>query len=242
MELLIDIGNTAAKIGYFDGKITKVDVFPISDILSNKFNILLDNVSSIYISSVVPDANKIIKKYFESIGIKDIRFVNTSQSVNFALDIDNKDELGTDLFSDIAGGLSLYKAPLLIVDLGTASKILFVDKNSSFKSCAILPGLALAFKSLANNTALIEHYDFATPKPLLECKNTKEVITSSAIYGHAEMINGLIRRYRQEIGYEVKIILTGGYAEKIKQYFDFEFDYVKNLTLIGISEIFKGSK
>lgn len=238
MKLLIDIGNTLSKFAY-DTSLKEEDILSVntSDIKRDDFVFpSFKDVDSVYISSVVPLVSDKVTKYFSSLN-KKVFLIKPKDNKLVKLDIDNVNELGSDLFCDLVSASKKYQGHLLIVDLGTASKILYLNKDKVFVSCAIVPGLDIVIKSLGQNTALIDTYEFEEPKELLKCKNTKDVVISSAIYSHIDVINGFVNRFKKEINEPVKIILTGGHASKIRNDLNFSYSYEPLLTLLGIKEL-----
>jgi len=239
MRLFIDIGNTLSKFGLEEnGNFLEVLSWPTSELYKYKIDkTIFENVDSAYISSVVPKASEVMNELLLQNNIKNIRYIGPKDKTPIEIDIENPDELGTDLLCDLVGGHVKYGAPLLIIDLGTASKVLLLNKNGMFQHCVIIPGLKLGFTSLCDNAALLNNRIIEKAKKYTDCHNTKDVISTSIIYSHADSINGAVRRFEKEIGYKCKRILTGGYSKYIKNYLDFNFVEEPNLALTGLKEI-----
>ena len=155
-----------------------------------------------------------------------------------ALKIDNPNEVGNDLISDLVGSKEKYGYPTLIADLGTASKILLLDKNGAFASCVIMPGLSLSASSLMNKAALLPEVSLEAPQTVL-AKNTIEAMNAGIVFGHIDMINGLINRYEKTLGYKTKHILTGGGAVYLKDLIGEDFIYDEDLNLDGLNALLK---
>ena len=154
------------------------------------------------------------------------------------IDIPSPDELGQDLVSDIIGGVSKYGYPLLIVDLGTASKVLYIDERGKFVNCNILPGLGLCRESLAKNASLLPKIELRVPETVL-ANNTIDAMNTGLVYGHAHMIEGIVSRYEQELNKKIKTVITGGYLNLLKPLFEKDFIIDFNLTMEGIYNIYK---
>lgn len=236
MTLLIDIGNTATKFAKSNSSLEEVFVVPTVDVIKGLSSQNLEDVDKAFISSVVPEKSYDVRNFLEVKNIKS-EFVEVSNEHGVIINIKNKNELGTDLFCDLVGAKSVSELPLLVIDLGTASKVLLLDTDSRFYSCAIIPGMELALNSLGTNTALIKKYGIDKPCKLLECNNTKDVVIASVIYSHIDSINGFVNRYEKETGKTLNKIITGGYAKNILDSLNFKFEYVPNLTLIGLNKI-----
>lgn len=244
MKLLIDIGNTATKFGYLDDEFYYLDRCFNSELNKDKLNALLskDNIEDIYVSSVAPKVTDLLSKYFASKYNLNIKEVSVVDFDNLKIEIDNKNELGLDLYCDLLGAVNKYHSPMLIVDMGTATKILLVTKDNVFSSCVILPGMGISKRILNEATELLPNTDLDEVKKLSESRNTIDVINSSVYYGHVEMINGLLERYEKEIGYKCLHIFTGGNAIKILKDIKAPYIYNENLCLEGISIYVKKRK
>ena len=251
MRLFIDIGNTATKIATFENE--KMSIFAVVDtekILKGEITLesifptnLISNIEDAYVSSVVPVVAHMINDHFELLN-KEIDFVHPWDDSGVKINIDNPKELGADLLCDLAAGYHLFGSPLLIIDLGTVTKFLFIDDKGVFSTCSFLPGLELTFRTLGQNTALLPKVEMGNIKPLLDNHNTVDVIMSSTYYSHIDMLNGMVKRYRDALNYPFKIILSGGNANKIKDTneLNFEYEYVDNLCLLGIKIISERKK
>ena len=242
MKLYIDVGNTATKFAIDE----KEGIKPILTVKTSKIEEDVDGALSIlnvaeldgaYVSSVVPLVSKALQEYFQRKYNIKVSFISSEDESGIVLDIDNKDELGADLLCDLAGAKALFGQPLLIIDLGTATKFLFIDNKGVFFTCAIIQGLELSLQNLSKNTALLPLLNFDEVKPLLENRNTKDVLVSSAYYSHVDMINGMIARYKKAVGYPFKVVLTGGNIDKIAKDLDFDYEIKNNLCLEGIKVI-----
>lgn len=243
MNLYIDIGNTTIKFAVDDADNVKKVLFFLSKEFNNhKLEVyeLFEkyNINKAYISSVNPTAYNILYKTLtKKMGKNNVITIGPRDPVNFGIDIEFPDELGTDLLCDMEGALIKYNAPLLIIDVGTASKVLYMPKNKVFTSCAIVPGIEVTMDLLYNSTSLLSKETLREPKKYLDSHNTSDVIVSSTVFGHADMLNGMIKRYEQETGEKCTKILTGGYAEFLKKYLDFAYEFEPNLAFLGLKEI-----
>ena len=112
-----------------------------------------------------------------------------------------------------------------------------------------MPGLTLSALSLSNKAALLPEVSLIAPKTVI-AKNTLSAMNAGIVYGHADMISGLINRLghadmisglinrlENEIGYPCKHILTGGGAVYVKEILGDSFIYDRNLNLDGLNII-----
>ena len=251
MNLCIDVGNTTIGVGFFkeekllkrliftvDEKKTKDEYLSILYRTLKENNFATDDVKQIIFSSVVPSVNiHLLGALRECFHIEPMR-IAPGIKTGLTVHVDNPNEIGNDLIAVMVGAKEKYHYPCLIADLGTASKVLLVDKTGAFTSCVIMPGLSLSANSLSNRAALLPEVSLAAPKTIM-AKNTVDAMNAGITIGHAEMVNGVIARYEKELGYKCKHILTGGGAVYVKEIIGNDFIYDESLVLDGLNLIIK---
>ena len=248
MNICIDVGNSTIGIGAFkDNKLVErmvVNTDPrftedeFYQLFKKTFAFMVgnDQIENIIFSSVVPQVNvSLLSALAMLTEVKPI-LIGPGTKTGLSIKVDNPMEIGNDLIADLVGAKEKYGYPCIIADLGTASKILLLDNNGTFVSCLIMPGLTLSDESLSNKAALLPEVSLIAPNSIL-AKNTLGAMNAGIVYGHADMILGLIRRIEKEIGYSCKHILTGGGATYIKEIVNDEFIYDKDLNLNGLNII-----
>ena len=151
--------------------------------------------------------------------------------------LDNPSELGSDLCSDSVGAIYKYGAPTIIVDMGTATKVLLVNQKGEFEGGVITPGFMLSQKALVDNASLLTETRIKAPKKVVG-KNTIDCMNSGALYGTKHMILGLVNDFEKELGVSCHKVLTGGNAIFFKDLLN-DFIYDENLTLDGVYQILK---
>lgn len=254
MIILIDIGNTNIYSGiYNNNKLIKefrthTDLNKSSDEFLSTFKSLLlthnvdfKDIEGGIISSVVPSLTIIVKKAVEELIYKEIKVVGKKLKSGLSIKIDNPSELGSDLVCDCVGGISKYGFPLIIADLGTANKVLVVDKNSNFVGCTIGPGIKIGMQSLTSNAAQLMDVSLSAPSKVIG-KNSIDSLNSGATYGTSSMLEGLASKIEEELGYPCKKVLTGGNAILIKDIINEEFIYDSSLILEGLFQIYNKNR
>ena len=254
MNICIDVGNSTIGIGAFiDNKLVErmvVNTDPhfteeqFYQLFKRPFNFVKEgkaSIDNIIFSSVVPQVNlPIINALKELTNINPI-LIGPGTKTGLAIKVDNPLEIGNDLIADLVSAKEKYGYPTLIADLGTASKILLLDKTGTFTSCLIMPGLTLSAQSLSNKAALLPEVSLIAPNTVL-AKNTLSAMNAGIVYGHADMILGLINRIEKELGYSCKHILTGGGSIYLKDILKDDFIYDQNLNLDGLNIIVNKNK
>ncbi len=242
MNLLVDIGNTESKFGYFvkDNFVLLGRLF--NECISEGTLLPLfknaPEFERIFVSSVAPKVTKKIDDILYKQYKKPLELVSVNDNHLVKINIDNKDELGLDLLCDIVGGYHYYGESTVIVDFGTATKILFIDKDGVFSSCSIFLGLSKSKAALTSSTELIPEITKFEVKPISECHNTVDVINSSSYYSQLFTVRGIIDKYEKEVGYSLKKVITGGNAVMFKDEFK-EDIYDKYLLFKGLALLTK---
>ena len=255
MNICIDVGNSTIGIGVFkDNKLierkiidtnlesTDEDFYQLFKGLFDDLSKEKEEITSVIYSSVVPQINNYLLAGLKKLIEFEPLLIGPKTVTDLEIDVDNPSEIGNDLIADLVGAKEKYRFPCLIADLGTASKILLLDETGTFTSCLIMPGLTLSAESLSNKAALLPEVPLTMPKTIM-ASNTLSAMNAGVIYGHADMILGLTKRYEEELGYPCTHILTGGGAIYLKDILQSDFIYDQNLTLDGLNIIInKNSK
>ena len=174
MVICVDVGNTTVAVAAFKGdelivrnyfdyetSFSKDEFFSYLKSLKDIPN---EPVSDIIYSSVVPPIDKELCSSFEEFyKAKVNRIDKTNKEILSFFDVENANEVGEDLIADVIGGSKKYGYPLLIVDIGTASKVLYINENNKFNSANILPGLGLCVRSLFKDTSLLPKIELFVP-------------------------------------------------------------------------------
>ncbi|MCQ2814788.1 MAG: type III pantothenate kinase [Bacilli bacterium] len=247
MRLCIDVGNTTIDVGIFyknllkekfifntNNKLTTDELyFSLKQILTDEY---LNNINEAVIASVVPSLNTPLVNAINKLVKVKILFINSQINTGLDMMVDNPNEVGADLVADLVSTKEIYGFPSLIADLGTATKLMLLDKNGVFNSCVIIPGLSLGLDAITKTAALLSETALENPTSLKDSKNTNRAIVNGVIYSHIDTLVGMAKRYENELGYPLKLILTGGNAVYVKDLLN-NFIYDENLCLTGINDI-----
>jgi len=250
MILTIDIGNTNIVIGC-----AKNEKIIFSERLSTfrtqtslEFAILFKNILEIYnvdskkidgaiIASVVPSVTGNVKSAAEKIINGKVIVVGPGIKTGLSIVIDNPAQLGADLVVGAVAGIHYYGFPLIIFDLGTATTVSVIDKNSSYIGGMIMPGVNTSQEALTKNTSLLQKVAIGAPKKVIG-KNTVDCMKSGAVFGTAACIDGVIDRIEKELGYKLKVIATGGLSGHIVPHCTHEIITNDDLLLNGLMQIY----
>lgn len=243
MILLVDVGNTNIKMGLVkDDEI--IQVYRINSfknktsdeyylILKDMFN--LNEIKQVAISSVVPQITYVLNELFINYTKTKVLILEQKIKTTIMVKADNQKEVGADLICDAKG---LLGEEALIIDLGTATKYIYV-KDNTIHGLAIAPGLEISINALVKDTALLPNIDLKLPKKILG-NNTISCMQSGVIYSTVYAVDGFIENIRKEVNNpNLKIVATGGLAKLIVPLCRNNIDIDDLLNLRGLYEILK---
>ena len=246
MILAVDVGNTNIVIGCLEGGEIRntVRVRTESGQTAAEYGIKLKQLFDFFdidgkgfegaiLSSVVPPVTGPLKQAIEWLtGVKCL-LVGPGMKTGMNVRIDDPGTLGCDLVVGGVAAIHEYGAPLIVLDLGTATTITLIDENRAFRGGAIIPGVKLSYRALAAGTSLLPDISITPPKKCI-ATNTVDCMHSGAVFGTAAMIDGMIDRMEAELGLPCKVIATGGIAKHIVPYCRHEIVCDDTLLLKGL--------
>ncbi len=249
MIIAFDLGNTALTIGVYEQGRLKHRFFTTADLTrtSVEYRLIIQSFmeatpfdyqdcEAIVFSSVVPPLAAVVKEAIADLFAAPILTVGRKAKTGIALHVDHPSEVGADLVSASVGGLYKYQAPLVIADLGTATKIIAIDAGGAFVGVTIAPGLMVSLQALIGRASLLPEVDLELPHQVIG-RNTNDAINGGTLYGHAALVQGLAAQVQKELGTDKPVILTGGYAKHVKSLLP-QFIYDENLLLDGLYQIY----
>lgn len=250
MILAVDIGNTNIVIGCIEGEKVRF-VERVSTDLSKtelefavEFKTLFDlyrigikDIKGSIISSVVPPLNNIVRSAMEK--LLRIRPLLVGPGLKTGLNIlmDNPGQVGSDLIVNAVAGLQYYGAPLILIDMGTATTISVVDEKKNYVGGMIMPGVKVSLESLVNRTSQLPRISLEAPKKIIG-KNTVECMKSGIVIGQAAQMDGMVERIWEEIGTQAAVVATGGLAGCIIPHCKNQIICDNELTLKGLGIIY----
>lgn len=250
MLIVFDIGNTNVVCGVYENKKliadfrvmtnTKITEDELGTMYLNLFKINkidFSELEGVIVSSVVPSINTafsmFIKKY---LGVEPI-MVGPGLKSGIKIKIENPKSLGADLLTGLVGAYEKYPTNLIVIDLGTATKLLVLTANKEFIGGIISPGVLTSLNALSDHTSSLPYINLEVPKKVVGT-DTIACMQSGVVYGTASMIDGLVEKINQEHPADYKVILTGGLSKYIKDTLKTEVIYEPHLLLEGLKYLF----
>ena len=254
MLLAIDIGNTNIVIGcmrddeiVFKARIA-TDRLRTSDQygveiknMIEAFGVNLKEIDDCIISSVVPPVFNSVRTGVLKIIGKQPMVVSPGLKTGLNINVDVPSQVGSDRIVIAVAALAEYEAPLILMDLGTATTIEVVEPDNRYVGGVIFPGVMVSLDALTSRAAQLPGISLDKPKAVIG-KNTVDCMRSGMMYGTAAMIDGIIERIEEELGHKATIVATGGLARFITPLCKREIILERDLLLKGLNIIYKKNK
>lgn len=250
MILAVDIGNTNIVIGcierekvYFVERVstdtakTELEYVVAFKTLLDLYHIKVEEITGSIIASVVPPLTNIMKSAMSKLLHNEPLVVGPGVKTGLNILMDHPGQVGSDLIVNAVAGLKYYGAPIIIIDMGTATTISVVDEKKNYIGGMILPGVKVSLESLVNRTSQLPRISLEAPKKIIG-KNTIDCMKSGIIMGQAASMDGMIDRIWEELGYKAAVVATGGLAGCIVPYCKQKIVYDNELTLKGLNIIY----
>ena len=254
MLLAIDIGNTNIVIGcirddeiLFEARIA-TDRTRTSDQygveiknMLEAFGVRKEELTDCIISSVVPPVfNSVRTGVIKVIGKQPI-VVGPGLKTGLNIQVDVPSQVGSDRIVIAVAALAEYEAPLILMDLGTATTIEVVEPGNVYMGGVIIPGVKVSVDALTSRAAQLPGISLDQPKNVIG-KNTVDCMRSGVMFGTAGMIDGIVDRMEEELGHKSTLVATGGMAQFVTPLCKHEIILEKDLLLKGLNNLYKKNK
>ena len=256
MLLAVDIGNSSVTLGLFaaDGSLQfRCGAETVRGKSADECAVLFRSMFLLHgadpacvtdriLSSVVPPVTHAVSRAIEILTGQKPLCVGPGVKTGLNIRIDTQTQLGSDLVADAVAALSAYQAPMVIVNLGTATTFTVINREGVLEGVIIAPGVRVSMDALAEYGAALPDISVAAPKRLI-AKNTAESMQAGVLFGHAAMLDGMVRRIARELGEDVvTTVVTGGLAETVLPYCETACKHCPDLTLTGLYRIAEKNK
>lgn len=225
MLLTIDLGNTNLTLGLYEADRLgphwrlATDHARMPDEYGLQFLGLLEHVGrtaddliGICLASVVPHLTQRVAQACSEYLRQDPLVVDTGVKTGIRIRYEDPRAVGADRVADAVATMRLYGGPACIVDFGTATTFNALTKDGEYLGGAITAGIGLAADALFTRAAKLPQIDLQRP-PSVIGRNTVHAMQSGLLFGYVSMVEGMVIRFRAELGNDMKVIATGGHAE-----------------------------
>ena len=227
MLLVMDIGNTSITIGLYkaDKLGPRWRLASDNDRTSDEYGILMiqlleraavrpDDVREIAMASVVPPLTGTIelacRDYLNTVPL----IVDAGTRTGIPLRYEDPKQVGADRVVNAAAVRRIYRGPVCIVDFGTATIFDAISAEGEYLGGAISPGIGIASDALFRRAAKLPRVEIIRP-PAAIGRNTVHSLQSGLLFGYVGLVEGMVNRFRAELGPDMKTVGTGAFVEQI---------------------------
>ena len=254
MLLTIDCGNTNIVFALFDGDNVRGEwrTATHAERTADEFGVWLSQVMTMsgldrsmvdgcIIASVVPaldfSLKSLCRRYF---GKEPLIVGEEGVKLGIGINMERPEEVGADRLVNAVAAHAAYGGPLIIIDFGTATTFDVVDGEGTYCGGAIAPGPNLSMEALHMAAAKLPRVAIARPRQgQVIGKTTVAAMRSGVYWGYVGMIEGLVRRIKDEFGSEMTVVATGGLAPLFNEATSCINHLDSNLTLRGLLQIYR---
>jgi type III pantothenate kinase len=227
MFLAIDIGNTNITLGVYEGErlCATWRAATVHDRMTDEYGIMLlqlmahrgispKDITGAAIASVVPALTGVFRRVCADYVNREALVVDTGVKTGVRIRYENPREVGADRVVDCAAVQAKYGGPACVVDFGTATTFDAITREGDYLGGAIAPGIGIAAEALFSRASKLYRVEIAAPQRAIGL-NTSAALQSGIFFGYVGLVEGLVARFRRELGDDMKVIATGGLAEVV---------------------------
>jgi type III pantothenate kinase len=229
MLLAIDIGNTNLTLGLYQGETLgpRWRLATVHDRMPDEYGLQFlglinhagftpEDIHGVCLASVVPPlTGKIVEACQQYLGQSPL-IVGAGVKTGVRIRYEDPRAVGADRIVDAAAVQRLYGSPACVVDFGTATTFDAISAEGDYLGGAIAPGIGIAAEALFMRAAKLPRVELKRP-PTAIGRNTTHAMQSGLLFGYVSLVEGMVARFRGELGSDMKVIATGGLAELISR-------------------------
>jgi type III pantothenate kinase len=224
MLLAVEVGNTHTKLALFDRDRLAAEwrVLTLREAGADDHALSVEgllaargfdrgDVDGVAISAVVPSVQQALEAMARGLfGVRALT-VRAGADSPIPLVVDHPAEVGPDRIANAVAAHAAYGAPVIVIDLGTATNFDCVNVRGEFVGGAIAPGLAVGADALFARAARLARVDIAMPHEAIG-RDTAANLRSGIVYGYAGLVDGMVDRMKAEMAGTPLVVATGGFA------------------------------
>jgi type III pantothenate kinase len=154
---------------------------------------------------------------------------------------ENPHDVGADRIVNAIAAQARYGAPVIVLDFGTATTFDVVGPGGDYLGGVIAPGLGISAEALFEKAARLHRVSIRRPQRVIG-RHTEQSLQSGLFHGYASLVEGLVRRIRDELGHDAPVVATGGLAPVFEPELDFLQAVDVGLTLEGLRLVWEKNR
>jgi len=247
----LDVGNTTILVGVFEGVRlmkewrfhTKKDqtADELGCLVLDAFrgaNIPLEKVTGSVMSSVVPSFTDRVKEMcLNYLGCTPLE-IDPGREEYIPVAYPDPKQIGADRIVNAVAAYEQYRAPLIIIDFGTATTFCALSTQGEFLGGCIVPGIGVSLDALIGHAERLAPITWQRPDSVI-AKNTDDAIRAGLLFGYSALVKGIVDRMRVEMGVDARVVATGGWAPVIREEAECIDVVDPHLTLQGLRIIYE---
>ncbi|HEX3776218.1 MAG TPA: type III pantothenate kinase [Polyangiaceae bacterium] len=246
MLLAVDIGNTNVVFGLYRDRSLE-QTFRVSTVTTrteDEYGVLLqqlltlrkvpsDAIDAAIIASVVPPLTDVMVEAIRHAFAREPLVVGPGLKTGIPVLYENPRDVGADRIVNAVAAYDRLKTGAIVVDFGTATTFDCISPKGEYLGGVIVPGVEVSLDGLVARAAKLSRVELAAP-PHVVGRNTTHALQSGVVFGYAALVDGLVERLEQELGFACEILATGGLSSLIAKHTKRIQHVDVNLTLDGL--------
>jgi len=227
MLLAVDIGNTNIVAGVFDGekligrwriatdtRRTPDEHAILLESLFRSARLDIERLTGVIICDVVPPVRASVCEAVNAYWNLEPLIVSPTLDLGIPVRYMPPNAVGADRIANAVAAINRYPLPAIVVDFGTATTFDAISQEGAYVGGAIAPGLEISEEALFAHTAQLPRVSLDAPRTAVGT-STVESLRSGIMYGYAGLVDGLVERFRAELGQDACVVATGGLARTV---------------------------
>lgn len=220
--LVIDVGNTHTVLGVYDGTelVHHWRIQTQEGRTADEYGVLIRSLLSgveakglggAALSCVVPPMTATIGELCRKYLGLELLVVGPGIRTGMTILYDKPQDVGADRIVNAIAAYERTKDTTIVVDFGTTTVFDYISSKGEYVGGVICPGLAISSQALFARAAKLNPVELVRPKEVVG-RNTVRAMQSGLLFGHVEMVDGLVERIQRENKVRARVIATGGIA------------------------------
>jgi len=251
MLLAVDVGNTHTVLGLYEGARLVHDfrIQSARERTADEYHVLIHSLLGVVglaaadvrasiLASVVPTITEILVDAVDRAFDHRMMVVGPGIKTGMPVLYENPREVGADRIVNAIAAYDRARGGAIVVDFGTATTFDCISPKGEYLGGAIAPGIEISANALFSRAAKLPLAEIAKP-PHVVGRNTVHSMQSGIVFGYVGLVDGLVERIREELGFPTVVIATGGLAGLIEPESRTIDEVDENLTLEGLRLIYE---